>query len=441
MRKRVVLLSVVVLGYAAASVAQHPGMQMPADMECRQCHAIEQPVAGNAPLRSCPRPEVGAEQAAAAAAEAPEVAILGALSDVYVPVVFPHKLHALMADMGTQGCATCHHHAQNGRITGCSACHGGPNPVELRQPSLKGAYHRQCLSCHREWSHETGCINCHAKREPGAPGETPPSVDDVVGTPHPHIKAPEETVYAVEEYVEGPIVTFNHADHVGPFGLRCVDCHQRESCSNCHDTARPAHAHKPLAGDPHEELCGKCHAQEVKDNCGYCHTTEPGRRFNHARQAGFLLKSYHARLDCRSCHKQDTLRFTDLPSDCSDCHGPDWPSEDFEHARVGVALDAIHAEASCTDCHVDGFARQVRCGACHELEWKPGEFDHRRTGEPLDELHLDLDCQECHVEGLGKPAQCGACHDDARRSFREFMTLADHAAFSSAGEQESLKQQ
>ena len=440
MRTRVVLIVAAVWGYGAALHAQHPDMHMPANMNCLQCHAVEQPDEDNAPLRSCPRPELTEEQAAKAEAEAPDVAILDTLSDVYVPVAFPHKLHALMADMGTQGCATCHHHTMDGQISGCDACHGGPNPVNLRQPSLKGAYHRQCLSCHREWSHENGCINCHAKRVPDAEGQANQAiVDDVVGADHPHIKAPEETVFTVEEYVEGPIVTFNHADHVEPFGLRCVDCHQKESCSNCHDTARPEHAHKPLAGDPHDELCGRCHAPEVKDNCGYCHTTETGRRFNHAQQAGFLLKSYHARLDCRSCHKQDALRFTDLPSGCGDCHGADWPSEDFEHARVGVALDATHAEASCTDCHVEGFAKQVRCGGCHELEWQPGEFEHQRTGEPLDALHLDIECTECHVEGLGKPAQCGACHDDARRSFREFMTVAGHSESAAAGEREYAK--
>ena len=33
--------------------------------------------------------------------------------------------------------------------------------VDLRQPSLKGAYHRQCINCHLDWSHENACGFCH----------------------------------------------------------------------------------------------------------------------------------------------------------------------------------------------------------------------------------------------------------------------------------------
>ncbi|HNR33514.1 MAG TPA: cytochrome c3 family protein, partial [Candidatus Hydrogenedentes bacterium] len=408
MRARVAVLSVVLVTISAAASSQHPGMELPPGVECRHCHAVERPEPGQAPLRSCPHPESTEDRARGEADDAPDVFILDSLSEVYVPVVFPHKLHAFMAGMGTDGCATCHHHTQEGRITRCGTCHGGPDaPVNLRRPSLKGAYHRQCLSCHREWSHETGCIHCHAKREPdAAPQEDAPMVDDVTGAPHPRVHAPTATVYTVEGLEEGPIVTFNHHDHVDAFGLRCVDCHQRENCGNCHDTARAASGRQELRADPHEELCGTCHAAEVKNECAYCHTVAPHKRFNHARDAEFLLKPYHATLQCRACHARDERRFTSLPKECAACHGDNWPPKDFAHDRVGVALDAVHAEASCMDCHVEGFERQVRCGSCHELEWEPGEFDHRRTGEPLDEDHLTLDCTDCHVEGLGKPASC-----------------------------------
>ena len=33
----------------------------------------------------------------------------------------------------------------------------GVENADLRMPNLKGAYHRQCLNCHRDWAHENEC--------------------------------------------------------------------------------------------------------------------------------------------------------------------------------------------------------------------------------------------------------------------------------------------
>ena len=91
-----------------------------------------------------------------------------------------------MAEMW-DGCETCHHyspttkpsaqalttakaHAPNQAdaavIPACKSCHSVEvNPTtEIRMPSLKGAYHRQCLNCHREWTQANACVICHAAR-------------------------------------------------------------------------------------------------------------------------------------------------------------------------------------------------------------------------------------------------------------------------------------
>ena len=100
------------------------------------------------------------------------------------------EAHASMAQMG-KDCATCHHYSPPGTIPPCKECHGlGAESGDLRKPNLKGAYHRQCMACHVEWSHETQCGACHA-RAPGR-GATAAGADptDIVGTGAPAARRP-----------------------------------------------------------------------------------------------------------------------------------------------------------------------------------------------------------------------------------------------------------
>jgi DnaJ-class molecular chaperone len=96
------------------------------------------------------------------AGRGPEVSILNTLENRYEPVTFSHDMHTLMAD----DCATCHHHSEPGQTLSCSQCHGAPfNPDNLNMPGLKGAYHLQCMGCHREMdSGPLGCTECHARK-------------------------------------------------------------------------------------------------------------------------------------------------------------------------------------------------------------------------------------------------------------------------------------
>ena len=93
---------------------------------------------------------------------APETMTLSGLEKRYEPVAFSHSLHA---DMGG-GCGDCHHHSPAGQTLACGRCHGEPfNPQNLSLPGLKGAYHLQCLGCHREMdAGPVGCTECHARK-------------------------------------------------------------------------------------------------------------------------------------------------------------------------------------------------------------------------------------------------------------------------------------
>ncbi|MBX7256979.1 MAG: cytochrome c family protein [Candidatus Hydrogenedentes bacterium] len=355
---------------AAAQPSPEPPAMPVASTEvipkCNVCHESEAPTsAEDAKLKNCPRPH----EAPAKIEDnpSPDFVIMDQLSELYVPVVFPHKLHASMTDMGV-GCATCHHANPDGHILKCSACHNGPSEAtNLEKPSLKGAYHRQCLNCHREWDHKTDCAICHAKRAPGVEVKLPTDPTDIMGSLHPNIEAPDTKVYDAKELEDAPVVTFHHREHVDVFGLRCVDCHRKQNCSTCHDNGkREPHVRQ----DPHED-CVRCHEKETTDNCTYCHATEPTQGFDHERVAGVALAAYHKELSCRQCHG-GAARMQPVDAKCETCHAPDWT---------------------------------------------PEKFDHSVTGLVLDENHIELDCIACHPNGMGKPTDCSACHDDGRTTF------------------------
>ena len=229
------------------------------------------------------------------------------------------------------------------------------NPSDLEQPGLKGAYHRQCLGCHREWTHETDCAICHVKKVPGKV-DVPADPTDIMGRLHPNIEVPSEKVYATKSLEETPVVTFRHKEHAESFGLKCVECHRQENCSSCHD---PKQSHEPrVRKDPHED-CTRCHEKELSDNCGYCHTKEKTTGFDHAAVTGYTISPFHAGLSCKQCHS-GAGRFQKASKDCATCHPKDWKP-------------------------------------------KTADFDHAKTGQPLDELHKGLECKDCHAEGMGKP--------------------------------------
>ncbi|MCA9411633.1 MAG: cytochrome c3 family protein [Candidatus Omnitrophica bacterium] len=348
------------LPYTNTAIAQpHSGSRV----DCASCHDCKTPSLEEPCLLPCPRPE-SATNSINGATQLPDFFILGELSEIYVPVIFPHKLHANMEMMG-EGCNVCHHYNPPGPILKCKECHGIPSqPEHLGQPSLKGAYHRQCLGCHREWSHETDCAICHARIDSGVAMKTPEDMTDIIGSLHPNIATPEKWIYRVEDMADdGPIVTFHHKEHIERFGLACVDCHKKENCGRCHDEAAKV---EHVREDPHED-CSFCH--DVEDDCAHCHKNTESRGFNHAERSGFDLKSYHANLKCVDCHKS-IHDLTGLSPECDSCHTEEWSPEEFDHSVTGLKLDENHIEFDCEGCHTEGFASVTACDLCHDDERK-----------------------------------------------------------------------
>jgi len=325
-----------------------------APLDCRECHSCNNPTYKNPCLKIFPDFKREGLTIHHSAADAPELFTIDTLSKIYEPSIFTHKLHAEMSAM-SGGCASCHHHNPPGRILACIDCHEPSlKRTDLGRPGLKGAYHRQCLNCHREWSQTTNCIVCHAVKG----SQQIEDKSEFIGKSHPEVSVPSKLVYQTDEE-DNPIVTFFHDDHSRLFGLKCVDCHKNESCSRCHDTMKKAAV---VEKEAHEN-CVDCHESEVNDNCTKCHDIKEKAHFNHA-SVGWKLNKYHKSLNCQTCHI--SAKFTKLNKRCTACH-KSWKSGVFDHKVTGLVLDEDHEENECADCHENlNFAKRPTCDECHD---------------------------------------------------------------------------
>lgn len=355
---------------------------------CGLCHACENPTDESPCLRMCPR--ILAEAIAEAAHEKlPEdIVLLDAFpwSDRrFMPVPFTHETHAHMAGMAG-GCQVCHHHTAEGRAhPACKTCHkpvfaAGSAKEELRMPSLKGAYHRQCVGCHREWSGETTCSVCHAVKGNQA---RPTDVKEMLAEGHfvkyPIVESPEDVLHKTG-YDLGPYVMFRHKDHIDRYGYACDRCHSDQPCSRCHGRTEKPKQPREIERQRHT-ACFPCHED---DACERCHSKEesPGPKYLDHAVTGFPLGRHHERLTCRACHRR--LWFIrKLEGGCTFCH-KDWEPETFNHAVTGQALDENHADIDCADCHAEHkFDRPPVCTECHE-EDEGFIFPKKRPGPVVD---------------------------------------------------------
>src|SRR4030065_1330113 len=361
------LVVTLLLLLALVGVRQAAFSQNATKSPCSDCHVCPWPTAKEPCLKSCTRPEK--VQAPISAHPGPDVTILGQLADMYQLVRFNHKLHADMVGM-EQGCTVCHHYATSGKYLSCREWHGKKpsNPENLRQPSLKAAYHRQCLSYHREWSHQTRSTLCHLP----VPGKTAVTLDstDIIRPSHPAITPPQTKIFNTP-YELGPIVTFHHQEHIDRFGLSCAHCHQKENCGNCHDIQKAVRPAKSM--EEVHAVCNNCHRQ---DGCNKCHETKEKPKFSHAA-TGWPLNTYPSKLDCRACHPTGK-KIARLDSSCKTCHSG-WTPGNFKHAVTGLKLDEIHSQLDCVNCHTErNYSQTPNCSDCHAdgrspIDSPPGE--------------------------------------------------------------------
>ncbi|MFZ3047644.1 MAG: cytochrome c3 family protein, partial [Desulfatirhabdiaceae bacterium] len=111
----------------------------------------------------------------------PEKVTIRVLSHQYEPVEFPHRKIAqtLLKNSSEKKiagyfhtnqsmCQGCHHNSPASiKPPKCQSCHGKPfDETKLNVPGLLGAYHQQCMGCHKAMNMEKpmGCTECHKEK-------------------------------------------------------------------------------------------------------------------------------------------------------------------------------------------------------------------------------------------------------------------------------------
>ncbi len=339
--------------------------------DCGRCHTCANPRPGNLCLPVCSRMQV--RTAEFKQQQGPDFVLLDIIRsedegvDRFGPVPFDHSGHADFAAI-SGGCELCHHYTPERQAhPSCRTCH----PPELQRddiqkPSLKGAYHRQCMGCHREWSHNTRCDACHIQKIGEEPGVI--TAEDALGHMTPPIPEPETEIYEPRsEPTIGTKVIFRHAEHIHRFEFKCAECHRGDNCARCHEAGKK-HVQKIRTMGEHHQDCSNCHAKDVAEggNCARCHWSEGQPSplpFDHTA-TGWPLSRFHKDKSCRGCHKK--IPYTALDHDCGSCH-TDWEPDTFDHAVTRQILDENHSEFDCEDCHEDGaFDKPPTCTECHD---------------------------------------------------------------------------
>ena len=357
---------------------------------CRRCHYCDRPTPKNkCLLHPCLRNEMAGRGVGLPDDRGPDVVILDELEGVYLPVPFDHKGHADMADMAG-GCTVCHHFTPEGeKHPACKSCHDvSAAGTDIHKPGLKGAYHQQCLNCHRDWIDETDCAKCHARKAGGSnsgDSDWAPTKDVLLGQMHPPIPEPETDFYTGGTgRTSDTLVVFRHKEHVHQFGLNCVECHHEPSCTRCH--TRAGEQDRQLTLVEHHKPCLQCHKRDMDGSnssaeCDRCHWQEgkpKPKRFDHAA-TGWPLNKFHQDISCRNCHPG--VPFVKLNNDCNACHSG-WNPSVFDHSVTGQALDENHAEQDCEMCHAERkFDRPPTCSECHD-EDDGITFPAKRPGPP-----------------------------------------------------------
>jgi hypothetical protein len=319
------------------------------------------------------------------AEETPELIVIDKMKERYGPVYFSHRIHAQMSEM-SGGCGSCHHYNTSGPILNCNSCHETDRKREdVSVPDLIGAYHRQCMNCHRDWSHSTDCNSCHLPIKDVKGTEKEQLAEKLKGKDHPVVFEPTKVVYKTQTD-KGKLATFFHNDHTKKFNLDCISCHKQESCLSCHDVKKKSEDEKTKVSDvsklnlsfeEQHTKCISCHKKE--ENCSTCHSDNELLEFDHLRSTGWTIKSYHSKLTCQKCHGT-SIPFAKVDKNCSNCH-KDWEAETFKHETTGLKLDELHEGFECSDCHAENnYSVKPNCDNCHENysypEMIPGKLIH-----------------------------------------------------------------
>jgi len=248
------------------------------------------------------------------------------LSDEYKPAKMKHKdmadklteisnnsrLSKFFHKKETTICAGCHHSApveKNQKVPACSACHTSRTEPTGDKPALLGAYHLECLGCHKKMGHPEAkmpqaCAGCHkdggvkssetlaqpqAAEEPLATAQdlpAAPSLSPIEVKTNATLQAERPmfiTIPPMLEPLDRAPVMFPHDKHTAAMKEEgCKACHPRRadrfrfSFPEQLDTSS-----RSTLVDSYHNSCIRCHTRRAAEHkttgpatCGECHAND-----------------------------------------------------------------------------------------------------------------------------------------------------------------------
>ncbi len=410
-------------------------------------------------------------------------------------------------------CYACHtkDDKHKGRVgEACTDCHTENNWKEIRFDHDKTRYRLRnkhvevsCKDCHANDRYKEtpmDCYSCHKKddKHKGQEGTKCEECHDDRSwkkTPFDHNKSrfpllgKHQTVeckkcHLTPAFKDAPMDCYSchkkDDKHKGSYGEKCETCHgERDWKTITFD--HTLHTKYPLFGRHIGVKCESCHKGNLykdktpidcypchkkddvhkgryNEKCVSCHTERDWKAmlFEHDRDTKYLLKGYHRKTkceschtgqlykdktptDCYACHKKDDIHHSNFSEKCEKCHGEsNWKTLTFDHDRdTKYPLLGKHRLTTCESCHTgqlykdktptdcyachkkdDVHKRRLgtKCEECHNVrDWKIWDFDHdTRTKFKLDGGHKGISCYDCHRQPTGDkvtaPSTCVGCH-------------------------------
>lgn len=286
----------------------------------------------------------------------------------------------------------------------CADCHGDPDPFVLAEPRVEAT---ECLTCHEKPADDEGhyveaeCTLCHVSAASSTLGEVRIAE---LPTPPDHEADADETFLAAV-----------HGEDAETRGQeRCVTCHVRDQCADCHVNAGRVDEIQALPGEPMHTTFPALEARYPTPE------THSATRFawyhtGIAKDDGSNCATCHTSNSCRSCHiepvptpvsslvTRDTVTApgAEVVADAPESH-----ESVFFMERHGTV--ASTEENSCATCHEP----ESFCGSCHEKQAEGGSSYHTPNfllGHAADAANAVTECATCH----DPVAFCRTCHVDA----------------------------
>lgn len=329
------------------------------------------------------------------------------------------EMHASIEVKIGGSCSNCHKDLTEKTFQKCGDCHESSNEADYpTRIGLKGAYHRQCIGCHREQPPTTkapvDCVSCHHPITPDhteliklAGNVSPQAItlqclechpkvgQDIMNSAHwnwkgltPSISGHEHSITTglltvMDNYTISlrPDLVASSALHIGYSpkpgdidfnNLRSIDC------LVCHDTTGTYRKDENRGGLPvaSVNLVDVAHkvGRPSRSNCGLCHYyAAGGPNYKHGDLEGETINAdpevdVHmgmAEMRCQECHKTSAHQIAGMSFNapvtegrvrCESCHS------ETPHGITGYLsrhLDDHVRTVSCETCHIPSFARKA----------------------------------------------------------------------------------